>query len=78
MKLSKNLGVRIFLILLGVSSLYMANRDSEDGEATRRGLDVKRSENPVLFATEIIQKNIFGVIFIGVGLFLRGKSDNDK
>lgn len=78
MNLSKNLGIRIFLIFLGVSSLYTANRDSEDGEATRRGLDVKRSENPTLFATEIIQKNIFGVIFIGVGLFLRGKNDNDK
>jgi hypothetical protein len=78
MKLSKNLSVRIFLILLGVSSLYIAHRDSEDGEATRRGLDVKKTENPILFATQIIQKNIFGVIFIGVGLFLRGKKDNDE
>ncbi len=78
MKLSKNLGVRIFIILLGISSLYMANRDSEDGEATRRGLDVKRSENPTLFEIEIIKNNIFGVLLIGVGLFLREKKDNDK
>ena len=76
--MSKLRKARLLLIILGLSSLYMADRDSTDGEATRVGMNLKESENPTLFKIKIFKKYGAGIFLIGVGLFIREKKKPDK
>jgi hypothetical protein len=78
MQMSKLWKARLLLIILGLSSLYMADRDSTDGEATRVGMNLKESENPTLFKIEILKKYGGGIFLICVGLFMREKKKPDK
>jgi hypothetical protein len=76
MNISKLWKVRLFLILLGLSSIYMAHRDDKNGEATRAGVNIEKSESPSLFRMEILKKYGFGVFLIGIGVVIRDKKDN--
>jgi len=73
MKLNKDTYTRIFLILLGIGTLSLAYKDWMSGEATRRGLNLKESENPSLFNSQVTQKLIFGFAFIGLAFIPRKK-----
>lgn len=73
MKLNKDLLTRVFLIVLGLGTLTLAYQDWASGVATRRGVDLKESEDPILYKSQVTQKLIFGVIFIGLAFLPRKK-----
>ncbi|WP_438864312.1 hypothetical protein [Neptunicella sp.] len=73
MKINKHIIMKIFLILLGISSLLLAYKDWNSGVGTRRGVDVIEKENPMLFKAEIYKKIGLGVFVIGLALFIKPK-----
>ena len=74
MKINKTLVSKVFLVLLGVSSLLLAYKDWSTGVATRKGVDATKEEYPTLFTFEVISKVVFGVLIIGFA-FLPQKQD---
>ncbi len=77
MQISKLSKLRLLLILLGLSSIYMADRDSNDGEDTRVGMNIKESESPTLFKIEIIKKYGGGIFLICMGIIIREKKNRN-
>ncbi len=74
MKMNKSVVSKIFLVLLGGSSLMLAYKDWSTGIATRKGVDATKEEYPTLFTFELISKVVFGVLIIGVA-FIPQKED---
>lgn len=65
--------VKILLLLLGISSLFLAYKDTQNGSAIRRGVDVQKNQNPNLFTAEVYKKVGFGIFLVGVAFFIKPK-----
>jgi len=78
MKISKAVISKIFMILLGVSSLLLAYKDWSTGIATRKGVDATREEYPTLFTFETVSKVVFGILIIGIAFLPQNKDEQNN
>jgi hypothetical protein len=78
MKINKVVISKIFMILLGVSSLLLAYKDWSTGIATRKGVDTSREEYPTLFTFETVSKVVFGILIIGIAFLPQNKDEQSN
>jgi hypothetical protein len=78
MKFKKVVISKIFLILLGVSSLLLAYKDWSTGIATTKGSDTSIEEYPTLFTFETVSKVVFGILIIGIAFLPQNKDEQSN
>ena len=75
MKINRVVISKIFMMLLGISSLLLAYKDWSTGTSTVKGVDTIKEEYPTLFTFEVISKVVFGALIIGIAFLPQKKDD---